>query len=238
MGRQTYDSSYWDGRSVFEPLRAVLDDKDHRGRKNRYIDIVQKLALSDWVEGAARVLDLGCGTGRLTGFLAGKSARVVGTDISEGMLQAARGRGEGPSFVLFDGARLPFRAGAFPEAIAVGVFQDLPDDESYLALLAETARCIEDGGRLYLLEQVSDGEDRPWRSVDRVVDACRRAGFVLERKRPVRKGRWWLLYLIRYGIVPLSLLEVAARWELRLRAKTGRPISYYMDYLFQLRKSG
>lgn len=238
MGRPVCDRRYWDERAAFELLAAVLDEKDRRGRKNRYIDRIQKIALEAWFRGGGRVLDLGCGTGRLLGWLAERSAHVVGTDLSEGMLRAARSRMKDRPLVLYDGERLPFRDGSFEAVTAVGVFQDLPEDDLYLALLTETARCLAPGGRLYLLEQVSDRADRPWRGAGEVIDLCARAGLGLERKRPVRKGRWWLLYLIRYGVVPESLIDRAARYELRLREKEPGPIAYYIDYLFQLRKAG
>ena len=236
MERRIYDNRYWDGRSGFEPLRAVLDDRDRPGRKNRYIDVVQKLALGEWYPGGSRVLDLGCGAGRLLGWLSEKSPFVVGLDISEGMLRAAGRQGGKRPFVLYDGGRLPFRDEAFSAIVSVGVFQDLIGDEEYQALLAETVRCMEPGGGLYLIEQVSDGPNRPWRGLDEVTRACQGAGLAVERRRPVRKGRWWLLYLIRFGMVPPSLLERAARWELRLREREPSYISYYMDYLIELRK--
>ena len=40
--------------------------------------------------GGARVLDIGCGNGRNTAWLAGKGAQVVGIDIAAGLLDAVR----------------------------------------------------------------------------------------------------------------------------------------------------
>ncbi|MCZ6602176.1 MAG: class I SAM-dependent methyltransferase [Planctomycetota bacterium] len=236
MTEPTYDRAYWDGRSGWEPIRAVLDHRDRLGKKNRYIDIVQKMALSEWYEAEGRVLDLGCGTGRFTEWISHRSRQVIGTEISEGMLRSARHRLPGGEFVLYDGQSLPFADETFQAVVAVGVLQDIPGDDAYVSLLREAGRCIERGGRLYLLDQVSDAEGRPWRTAGQVTEACAVAGLVLERCRPVRKGRWWLLYLIRYGLVPAALLEKVARWELRLREREPSRISYYMDYLFELKK--
>jgi hypothetical protein len=43
-----YDRDYWDQRGGFDPLQAVLDEKDRPGRKNRYVDIVRP-----WLNGTA-----------------------------------------------------------------------------------------------------------------------------------------------------------------------------------------
>ena len=61
-----------------------------------------------------RILDLGCGTGRLTGELAGQVPRglVVGLDLSEPMLRVAAQAVRGPAvqWVRGDGKKLPFVA--------------------------------------------------------------------------------------------------------------------------------
>jgi SAM-dependent methyltransferase len=44
----------------------------------------------DGIPIGSRVLDLPCGTGRLTGLLVGKGFRVTGADVSEAMLMRAR----------------------------------------------------------------------------------------------------------------------------------------------------
>jgi len=55
-----------------------------------------------------RVLDLGCGDGRLTAEIAARGAAVVGLDASPDMVAAAQARGIDAR--LGDGAALPFRA--------------------------------------------------------------------------------------------------------------------------------
>lgn len=60
----------------------------------RQTDILRALA-EDWR--GKRVLEIGCGTGRITQALASWGARVTATDISEEMLRVAGGRFERPS---------------------------------------------------------------------------------------------------------------------------------------------
>jgi len=91
--------------------------------------------------GVDRVLELGCGTGRLLTTLRGRLC--VGIDVSEGLLRIAAGRGL--VVVRADAHRLPFAAGSF-DAITAGngVFRYL----DYGPAFAECARVLRPGGRL------------------------------------------------------------------------------------------
>jgi SAM-dependent methyltransferase len=56
-----------------------------------------------------RVLEIGCGVGRMTRVLPARSARVVGLDVSDRMLEIARQQNPGISYVewrLGDGSSL------------------------------------------------------------------------------------------------------------------------------------
>lgn len=61
------------------------------------------------IESGARVLDVGCGTGRLTAQLADAGASVVGVDRAAGMLAAARTSSSSCAFVRGDATRLPVK---------------------------------------------------------------------------------------------------------------------------------
>lgn len=109
-----------------------------------------------------RLLDLGCGTGRLTMELAQKSGiRVVGLDRSAAMLKEARKggpapavalptgvqanvRGQTPIYVLADGARLPF-TNAFDAVFSAAVFHWIADHD---ALFQSIHTALKPGGRL------------------------------------------------------------------------------------------
>jgi trans-aconitate 2-methyltransferase len=109
-----------------------------------------------------RILDLGCGTGRLTGELLETMGRghVVGLDRSSAMLrEAAARRARHPpitplhdamthpsrlSFVQADGAALPF-ADAFDAIFSTAALHWIPDHD---AAFANAFRALAPGGRL------------------------------------------------------------------------------------------
>ncbi len=93
-----------------------------------------------------RILDLGCGTGRLTTELAARfpAARFIGADLSQAMLAEARRAGGGVAFVRADGLQLPFAA-AFDAAFSAATFHWITD---HRALFRQIHSVLKPGGRL------------------------------------------------------------------------------------------
>lgn len=97
--------------------------------------------------GGQRILDVGGGSGLIEA-----KARLAGTvivDPQPAMLARARDKGLGLVPVLGDGARLPFRDGAFDRVLVVDALHHFAEPE---AALAEMARVLADGGRLVVEE--------------------------------------------------------------------------------------
>ena len=95
-------------------------------------------------EAGERILDLGCGTGRLTQELVrtadgGAPARVVGLDRSGAMLAVARTDaavcGSPVAYVQADGARLPF-AGAFDAVFSAATLHWIHDHDAVFRSVA------------------------------------------------------------------------------------------------------
>jgi SAM-dependent methyltransferase len=102
-----------------------------------------------------RVLELGCGTGRVLVPVARTGVPVVGIDRSEPMLEYARRRvkrlrvAERPGLVRGDIRALPFETGAFSAVMApYGILQSLVREPDLAATLAEAARVLRRGGAL------------------------------------------------------------------------------------------
>ncbi len=92
------------------------------------------------------VLDLACGTGAL-GVLARRHGyRVVGVDMSAGMLAGTAG---GLPAALGDAASLPFATGSFDGVLCAYALRNFTDLD---ASFAEAARVVRPGGRICILE--------------------------------------------------------------------------------------
>ena len=133
-------------RSMFDAIaprydlvnRLMTFGLDQRWRR----ETIAALALPE----DALLLDVACGTGDLSRLARRRGYRVIGADLSRGMLAA---NSTGTPLLQADCARLPFSDGAFDGLVcgyALRNFSDLP------AALAETARVVRPGGRLALLE--------------------------------------------------------------------------------------
>jgi len=96
-----------------------------------------------------RVLDLGCGTGKL-GALVASRCRVVGIDVSREMLQLAhRTNGERVRYVQGSAFNLPFRSGSFDAGLSGFVLRNLED---LPAAFEELARILRSGGSISLVD--------------------------------------------------------------------------------------
>jgi arsenite methyltransferase len=105
------------------------------------------------------VLDVGCGAGLDSLLLARRvvtGGKIIGVDFSCAMLQRAHraAAASGTQNVLFcqtDAERLPLGDGAIDAAVVNGLFNLNP---ARGAIIAELARCIRPGGRLYGAELI------------------------------------------------------------------------------------
>ena len=161
----------------------------------------------------ARVLDVGCGTGRLAERLVGADGvrTVVGCDFSGGMLENAAERladarrAGRVHLVRGDATRLPFADAAFDAAVSTEAFHWFPDQD---AALRELRRVLRPGGRLMLalvsppFEIIADvfevgmravGPPHWWTTPSRLRQQVERAGFVVEEQRRVFRIPGFLL---------------------------------------------
>jgi len=129
------------------------------GFYNRAIDFEQRLALGPWlkVPPRTRILDVGCGVGRWSRYLAARGAMVTGVDISPTMIAEARRRAvaEGVAgrcrFDVTDISALDVQ-GEFDLVLGVTVLQHILDPIALRAALMGLRSRLAPDGRIVLLE--------------------------------------------------------------------------------------
>ncbi|AOS93536.1 class I SAM-dependent methyltransferase [Mycobacterium intracellulare] len=90
--------SHW----YIERFRAMARAGDDLAGEARFVDAMAPRG--------ARILDAGCGPGRLGGYLAGAGHRVVGVDVDPALIAAAEQDHPGPRWLVGDLAELDLPA--------------------------------------------------------------------------------------------------------------------------------
>jgi len=103
------------------------------------------------------VADVGCGPGHHTALLREHRVRVIGVDLSAGMLRA----GGVPGLVQADMRALPIRTGALDGIWSRAALLHVPR-AMVPAALAEFGRVVRHGGALHLM--VAEGDGEGWQS--------------------------------------------------------------------------
>ena len=229
----------WSQRAGKGFLASGIDPGDRKGYKNYYIDLLQKAALQEVLElnGDEVVLDFGCGSGRFSYWIAPKVRKVVGLEITREMIDLAEKNRtvENVEFMVYDGIHFPSFPYLFDLILSVGVLQILRG-ESLKNTLLSLAQYLRKDGRFCLIEQASDNPKVERPKVEEYLEAFKESNLECLRYYPIRNGRWWMLYLIRYGMIPKRWFRRIACYELAKRRREKGFIHFYKDILFLLRK--
>jgi len=97
-----------------------------------------------------KVLDLGCGNGRLFEALKGRGVDYVGVDNAQELVKIAREKYPQARFETADGLSLPFRNNAFDKVYSIAVLHHIPSQELRQQFLKEAQRVLRPGGLLIL----------------------------------------------------------------------------------------
>jgi len=101
--------------------------------------------------GAGRILDYGCGYGRLLEELRGHGYRdLIGADTSAAMVARARRLVPDVPIHLAGDLPLPERDGSFSGILLFAVFTCIPGDDDQRALVSEVSRLLAPGGSVYV----------------------------------------------------------------------------------------
>jgi len=97
------------------------------------------------IPGDAKILEIGCGTGQMSLYLAGADRVVIGADLTRGSLllgaaAARRFKLDRVRFIETDLRRPGLRAGSFDVVYSSGVLHHTPDPRASFARIAQLAR--------------------------------------------------------------------------------------------------
>ncbi|MFG2109636.1 class I SAM-dependent methyltransferase [Micromonospora chersina] len=183
-----------------KPTRWVTETKP--GHSQWYVDRFRRLAaegadlagearlLDTLVPPGARILDAGCGTGRVAAALAARGHTVVGVDADLVLIDAARADHPGPRFLVADLADLDLAAQGEPEpfdaAVVAGNVMAFVAPGTERAVLTRIAAHIRPDGPVV----VGFGTDRGYPLTELDADAVA-AGLRLEHRFATWDLRPW-----------------------------------------------
>lgn len=150
----------WTDRSYLRHEQYV-DDRNLSARRSIYafqhppLDLVGTVLDNLDLGGEERLVDVGCGPGHYLRTLvaAGHSGKLLGVDLSAGMLEVLRTALPTTAVVSADAVALPLRAASADVVIAAHMLYHLPDVHRGVG---EMRRVLRPGGRLVV---VLNGED-------------------------------------------------------------------------------
>ncbi|SCG35478.1 Methyltransferase domain-containing protein [Micromonospora inositola] len=178
------------------------------------LDRAMLAAFAEQVGGTGPVVEVGCGTGRITAHLRDLGLDVAGIDLSPGMVDVARRHHPGLRFAVGSMTDLPLPDGALAGLVAWYSIIHVPP-ELLPGVFAGFHRVLAPGGRLLLAFKAGDrlvrleeayghtvSYDVHWLSPARVAAQLAEAGFEvrarLDRERQGReKGPQSLMLAIR-----------------------------------------
>ncbi|MCI4064909.1 class I SAM-dependent methyltransferase [Micromonospora sp. R77] len=158
------------------------------------LDQAMLAAFAEQVGAAGRVVEVGCGTGRITTHLRDLGLDVSGVDLSAGMVAVARREHPELRFAVGSMTHLPLPDAALAGLVAWYSIIHIPP-ALLPGVLDEFHRVLAPGGRLLLAFKAGDCLDRltaayghtvsydvHWLSADRVADQLTAAGFSLHAR--------------------------------------------------------
>ena len=129
----------------WSPFQVWLYSLFSRGNQ-RHAVVVEALGLAP----GDRLLDLGCGLGKVLQLALAKGASVWGIDPSPSMVTKARLRVPDARIELGSAEDIPFPDDSFTHVLALATFHHWADRDLGLA---ETLRVLLPGGRLFIVEK-------------------------------------------------------------------------------------
>ena len=150
-----------------------------------------------------RVLDAGCGTGRMSAYLAARGCLVEGVDLSPGMVAMARRDHPGLPFEVGSLSALPHADAVFGGVLLWYSIIHTPPS-GVAAVFAEVSRVLRPGGYVLVATQAGEG-------VRDVAPSYRALGFEVVLERQLYTADAVAAHLAAVGLEEVRRLERPAR---------------------------
>jgi SAM-dependent methyltransferase len=180
-----------------ERFRAMEAEGDDLAGEARFVDAM--------VPRGSRILDAGCGPGRVGAFLAAVGHDVVGVDVDPELIAAAEQDHPGPTWITGDLAELDLATKGISEgfdvAVAAGNVMPFLAPSTRRAVLGRLAGHLVDGGRIV----VGFGAGRDYEFAEFFTDA-RQVGLGVD----LRLSTWDLRPFTEESDYLVAVLSLAA----------------------------
>ena len=97
-----------------------------------------------------KILDLGCGNGRLFELFKDKDVEYIGIDNSKELIKIAKQKYPNANFQVGSALNLPFQDNSFNKIFSIAVFHHIPSKKLRLQFLQEVKRVLKPNGLLIL----------------------------------------------------------------------------------------
>ncbi len=105
--------------------------------------------LEKYIKNGKKILDLGCGNGRLFELFQGKNVEYIGVDFSEKLIEKAKEK-YGEHFKVADMLNLPFEDNCFDSIWTIAVFHHIPSREFRIKALKEIKKILKPSGKIIM----------------------------------------------------------------------------------------
>lgn len=158
MDSEKLSQVYWEQVSHLELPQYATDEKTAGDLE----------ALERFLRPTDRILDLGCGWGRITIALARRGHNVAGVDLSENLISYAREHAAAAGLAIrFDvGSMLniPYPGASFDKIVCLwGVFNHLLTPQDQVQALNEMYRVLRPGGLAFI--EMGNGERKKYKEI-------------------------------------------------------------------------
>ncbi|MCJ7747945.1 MAG: class I SAM-dependent methyltransferase [Desulfobacterales bacterium] len=151
------NAQYWEDRYKKQGLKTVgccsLSEKEFEDKTINAAEKLFRCMMKNKIYGE-KLLDLGCGWGRMTDSYIAFCQQIFGIDVVPWAIEQAKERYPTGNFHVFDGEKIPFSDGYFNTILAWTVLQHILP-ESIEGICKEIIRVMDPKARLIIYENIS-----------------------------------------------------------------------------------